>query len=213
MLVGALVAHDTHAADGGEQDGTGLPYLVVERHFDGAVLHVGRHAGSQHLAGFLAREAYLILTQAADVDVVSILQDAYFLGGDVTEDADGESGTWEGMTGDEVLGHTQLAAHTAHLVLEEPLQGLAELQVHLLGQSADVVVALDDFAGDVKRLDAVRIDGALCQPTGIGNLLGLGIKDLHEVAADNLTLLFRVGDSGEVAEELLRGIDANDVQT
>ena len=34
----------------------------------------------------------------------------------------------------------------AHLVLEELAQRLDELEVHLLGQAADVVVALDDRA-------------------------------------------------------------------
>ena len=117
------------------------------------------------------------------------------------------------MTRNEMFGHTELTAHTAYLVLEQPLQRFAELQVHLLGKSADIMVALDDLARDVERLDAVGIDGALSQPLGIGNLLSLGIEDLHEVASYNLTLLLRVGDSSEVSEELLAGIDADDVQT
>ena len=117
------------------------------------------------------------------------------------------------MTGDEVFGHAELATDTTNLVLEEPLQRLAELQVHLLRQSADIVMALDDLTRDVERLDAVGVDGTLCQPTGIGNLLGLSIKHFDKVATDNLTLLLRIGDSGQIGEELLAGIDTNDIQT
>ena len=131
------------------------------------------------------------------------MQDAHFLGGDVAQYADGQSWSGERMAGDEMLGHAHLTAHAAHLVLEQPLQGLAELQVHLLGQSAHVVVALDHLARDVERLDAVGIDGALGQPLGVGNLLSLGIEDLHEVAAYDFALLLGVGDAGQVGKELL----------
>ena len=117
------------------------------------------------------------------------------------------------MARDEVLGHTHRAAHAAHLVLEEPLQRLAELEVHLLGQAADVVVALDDLARDVETLDAVGIDRALGEPLRTRLLLGLGIEDLDEVAADDLALLLGVGDASEVGEELLGGIDTDDVET
>ena len=213
MLVGALVAHHAHGADGGEEDGARLPDLVVERDLDFAVLHVGRNAGSQHTASLLAAEPHLVLTQATDVDVVGILEDAHLLGRDVAQDADGEARTREGMARDEVLGHTHRAAHAAHLVLEEPLQRLAELEVHLLGQAADVVVALDDLARDVETLDAVGIDRALSEPLRTRLLLGLGIEDLDEVAADDLALLLGVGDASEVGEELLGGIDADDVET
>ena len=117
------------------------------------------------------------------------------------------------MTGDEMFGHAHLTTYATHLVLEQPLQGLAQLQVHLLGQSTHVVVALDDLTRDVERLDAVGINGALSEPTGIGNLTSLSIEHLDEVAADNLTLLLRVGNACQVAKELLGGIDTNHVQT
>ena len=50
------------------------------------------------------------------------------------------------MTRNEVLGHAQLSAHAAYLILEEPLQRFTQLQVHLLGQTTHVMVALDDLA-------------------------------------------------------------------
>ena len=102
-----------------------------------------------------------------------------------------------------MLRHAHLTAHAAHLVLEQPLQGFAELKVHLLWQSAHVVVALNHLARDVERLDAIGIDGALGQPLGVGNLLSLGIEDLHEVAAYDFAFLFGVGNAGQVSKELL----------
>ena len=181
VLIGALIAHHAHRADSGEQNDACLPHLIIQR------LAVGVD----------------IIAQSADVDVVGVLQYAHLLGRDVAENADGQAGTREGMSGNQVLGHTKLAPNAAHLVLKEPLQRLAELEVHLLGQSADVVMALDDLARDVQALDAVGVDGALGQPLGISNLLGFGIEHLDEVAADDLALLLRLGDTGEVSEELL----------
>ena len=103
-------------------------------------------------------------------------------------------------------------AHATHLILEQPLQRFAELQLHIFGKSAHVVVALDGHAGDAQALDAVGIYGALCQPFRIGNLLCLGVEHLNEVAADNLTLLLRVGHAFKVLEEPLRGVYAYDVE-
>ena len=117
------------------------------------------------------------------------------------------------MTGDEMLGHTQLAAHTAHLVLEQPLQRLAELQMHLLGQSTHIVVALDDLAGNIETLDTVGIDGSLSQPLGAFYLLGLGIEDLDEITAYNLALLLGIGHAGKDGKELVAGVDAHHVET
>ena len=184
MLVGALVAHHAYGAYGGEQHDARLPDVIVEPP----------------------------LAQATDIDVVGLLEYAHLLGRDVAQDADGKSRSGEGMPGDEMLGHAQLTAHAAHLVLEEPLQGLAELQVHLLGQTAHVVMALDHLARDVQTLYAVGIDGALGKPAGIGYLASLGVEHLHKVAADDLALLLWVCNSRQVGEELLAGIHAYHVQ-
>ena len=85
-------------------------------------------------------------------------------------------------------------------------------------------MALDDLARDVQALDAVGIDGALGKPAdctlltshgrrGIDDGFCLGIKHLDKVAANNLALLFRVGDAGEIGEELGTGIDTHDIET
>ena len=111
-----------------------------------------------------------------------------------------------------MLGHLELAAHTAHLVLEQPLERLAQLEMHLFGQSTYVVVALDDLTRDVERLYAVGVYRALCEPTRICNLLCLGIEHFNEVATDNLSLRLGICDSGEIGKELLARVNAYNVE-
>ena len=117
------------------------------------------------------------------------------------------------MAGDEMLRHTELTSHTTHLVLEQPLQRLTELQAHLLRQSTHVVVALDDLACNIQALNTVGIDGPLCQPLSISNLLRLSIEHLDKITADNLTFLLRFHNSCKVGKELLTGINTNNVET
>src|SRR3546814_11968083 len=67
--------------------------------------------------------------------------------------------------------------------------------LHVLGQPADVVMALADvgLAGPAAgRLDHVRVDRALCQPLRVGQLAGLFVEDLHEPVAEELALGFRI---------------------
>ena len=116
------------------------------------------------------------------------------------------------MTAYEVLGDAQLAAHTAHLVLEEPLQRFAQREVHLLGQTTHIMMALDDLACDIEALDAVGIDGSLGKPLGIGYLVRLLVEHLHEVAADDLALLLGFCHAFQVAEEAFAGIHTYNVQ-
>ena len=60
VLVGALVAHHANAADIAEEDGSCLPNLVLDRHFDLAVLHVGWHTCCKHATCLFSRELDLI---------------------------------------------------------------------------------------------------------------------------------------------------------
>lgn len=53
------------------------------------------------------------------------------------------------MTGNQMFGHSQFASHAAYFVLEQPLQRFAQTEVHLLGQTAHVVMALDGLARNV----------------------------------------------------------------
>ena len=72
--------------------------------------------------------------------MVGLLQDTHFLGCDVAQDAYGQAWSGEGMTCNKVFGHTHRTTDASHLVLEEPLEGFAELEPHLLRQATDVMV-------------------------------------------------------------------------
>ena len=185
-LVGALVAHDAYALDG-KQDDSRLPYLIIQS----------------------------VATQGVDEDLVGVLKDAHFLGCDLAEDADAESGAREGMAPEEVGADAEGTAYAAHLILEEETQGLDDAEVHLLGESADVVMRLDGGGRSVDRyaLDDVGIDCALGEPARSLYLLCLLVEDLYEVAAYDLALALGVGDAGKVGVEALAGVDATNVET
>ena len=178
VAVGALVALHADAADDG-QDGEALPQLAVE-----------------------ARLADLLLD-----DRVRALQHVDALARDLADDADGEAGTREGLPPDDVLGQPQLLAHGADFVLEEPAQRLDQLEVHLLGQAADVVVALD--LGGLARaaLDDVAVERALDEELGVGELARLLLEAADELLADDLALALGLGDALELAEEPVAGVD------
>ena len=83
MLVCTLVTHNAYATDSGQQDRSGLPNLIVERHLYLAILHIGRYSGSQDTTCFFTRKANFIVAQAADIDVVGILKNANLVGGNI----------------------------------------------------------------------------------------------------------------------------------
>ena len=60
------------------------------------------------------------------------------------------------------------------------------------------------------RFDHVGVDRALRQPFGVGALLGFGLEDFDELAADDLALLLGVGNALQVPHELLGGVDVDD---
>ncbi len=115
-----------------------------------------------------------------------------------------------------MLRQAELAAERAHLVLEQFAQGLDQLHLHALGQTADIVMRLDGGRGPAQRRDAfdhVGIERALGQEFGAADLLGFGVEDVDEAGADDLALLFGVADAFEPRKEqfLGFGMDQRDV--
>ena len=103
-------------------------------------------------------------------------------------------GPGKGWRSDQPLGQAQLAAQRAHLVLEQLAQGLDQLQLHALGQAADIVVRLDGdagAAGEAHALDHVGIERALRQELGAADLVRLGVEHVDEGGADDLALAAR----------------------
>ena len=64
------------------------------------------------------------------------------------ETANGEARAGEGLTHEDVARHAERLAGGAHFVLEQLAKRLDELQLHVLGQAADVVMALDHGSSD-----------------------------------------------------------------
>ena len=108
------------------------------------------------------------------------------------------------MAPDGGFRQAELAAQATHLVLEQGAQGFHQLQVHALGQAADVVVRFDHRAGTAGKghgFDNIGIERALGEELGAFDLIGLFLEDIDESGADDLALGFGVGDAGELAEE------------
>ena len=99
------------------------------------------------------------------------------------------------------LGEPELEAHPAHLVLEQRAQRLDQRELEVVGQAADVVVALDvGGAGAAAGLDDVGVERALHEEVdglavgaGVGHDLAGGLLEHpDELAPDGLALLLRV---------------------
>ena len=88
------------------------------------------------------------------------------------------------MSPDTVVRKTQLLAQLTHLVLEELTQRLDELELHILLESAHVVMGLDGDGGATEGdgLDDVGVERSLEEEvyvTDLGlDLLGLFLKHL-----------------------------------
>ena len=97
----------------------------------------------------------------------------------------------------------ELLADGAHLVLEQQAQRLDQLEAHLLGQAADVVVALD--LGRLARAALDHVAGTACPARGSSwrrrELARLLLEAADELLADDLALALRVGDPGQLVEE------------
>jgi hypothetical protein len=118
------------------------------------------------------------------------------------------------MAPDDVFGEAEVFADDTDFVLEQVAERLDKLEAELRGQAADVVVELDTCGGIsvlVAGFDDVGIEGALGEESGVGYFPSLGFEGLDEFVADYFAFLLRVGDAGELFEELLRPIDDAEV--
>src|SRR5262249_17309075 len=103
----------------------------------------------------------------------------------------------------------EFQAQLADLVLKETLERLHELEVHFLGQAADIVMALDQsgrIAPNGHRFDHVGIKRALRKKFGSSSPLGRALKKLDKCAPDDFSFALRINDAPEPLEEQLRGV-------
>ncbi len=149
-----LGGHEIRRGDGAQGDGVVVGALVAH---DADTAHVGQRG--KVLARALGHGQ---LVDLLTPDGVGILHDGDLLGGHIADDADGQARAGERLAGDKVLRQAQLTAGLTDFVLEQVTQRLDDfLKVNIVGQTADVVVALDRgrFAAEA-GLDHVGVNRA-----------------------------------------------------
>ena len=105
--------------------------------------------------------------------------------------------------------------HATHLVFEEQPQGLDHFELHEVGQTAHVVVALDGgrrSSCGTHRLDDVGVNGPLPQPPRALHLVRRLVEHLDEHATNGLALGLGIGLSSKRREELISRANASDVE-
>ena len=109
---------------------------------------------------------------------------ATLLGRDLADDPHAEAGPGERLAPHHLVGQAELDAEAADLVLEQVAQRLDQLQRHVLGQPADVVVALDHGGRAVgaAALDEVGVQRALDEELGLGQPAGVLLEDADELS-------------------------------
>src|SRR5690606_1115374 len=123
---------------------------------------------------------------------------------DTARAADRKARTRKRMPADKDFGQAEFAAERAHFVLEEFAQRLDQLELHALGQTADIVVRLDRHrraTGEGYALDYIGIERALRQEIHLADFFRFLVEDIDEKLADDLALLFGIGFSLERIEE------------
>ena len=121
--------------------------------------------------------------------------------------ADAEAGAGERLTEHHAVGQAELLADNAHFVLEEDLHRLDELELHILRETARIVVRLDAALA----LENVGPDGALREKLYAVKLARFLGEDLDELVADDLALLLGIGDPRELIEEAVGRVDIDEV--
>ena len=177
--VGAAVALHTDRADVGQQHHRALPDLVVQ---------TGR-------GQLLAR------------DRVGAAQRVQPLRGDLADDPDAQSRPRKWLARNDFLRQTQFPADGAHLVFEQQPQRLDEFELQVVGQAADVVVALDvRGAAAPAGLHHVGIQRALHQELDViavapNDIPHRALEGPDELPADDLALALGVGHARQRLEE------------
>ena len=122
-----------------------------------------------------------------------------------------QSGAGEGLTVNHARRKAQLNTAGTNLILEQLLQRLYQFKLQILRQAAHIVMGFYHFCSLGAAFDDVGINGSLSQEMNAVQLSGLFLKYTDKLSADNLSLLFRIRNAFQLAEETLRGIHINQV--
>ena len=102
--------------------------------------------------------------------------------------------------------HAQLTAYAAHFIFEQKAERFAKFQIHLFGQTAYIVMAFNHRTCDRQGFDAVGVNGTLCQPLHVFNLVSFFIEYVDKSFADDFTFAFRFGYACQFGKELFAGV-------
>ena len=106
------------------------------------------------------------------------------------------------MAENDLVGQTELVTEPAHLVFEQLTQRFNELEGHVLGEPADVVVALDHRCGAVAAatFDHIGVQRALHEELRVAQPTGVLFEDAYEQLTDDLALRLGLGHTLEPLE-------------
>ena len=133
--------------------------------------------------------------------------------GDSAETANTETGTGEGLTVNHCVRKTECFADYADLVLIKKLDRLDELELKVLGKTADVVVGLNSLFALclLNAFKNIGINGALCEKRDALEFACFVGENVYKFRADDLSLAFGVGNACEKIEEAIGRIDVDEV--
>ena len=112
------------------------------------------------------------------------------------------------------LRDAKLQTRFADFIFEEVAQRLDDfLEIHIIRETADVVVGLDHCGFSAKSgLYHIRVDGSLCQEIHGSDLLCLFLEDTDEFLSDNFTFFLRFCHTGKFSIITLLRVDTDKVQ-
>ena len=84
-----------------------------------------------------------------------------FFFGDFTDNPNTQTWAWEWLAPYQAVWHPQRRPQGTYFVLEEGVEGLNQLELHIFWQTAHVVVRLDSLGCLGPRLDDVGVEGPL----------------------------------------------------
>ena len=148
------------------------------------------------------------------VDVVCVLNDAYFLFGYFSDDTDSKTRAREWLTEYQSFRNSKLQSGFADFVFEEVTERFDDFfEIYEIRKTAYVVVRFDHCGFSAKTaLYNVRIDGSLCEEIHCSDLLCFFFENTDELFTDDLTFCFRLCNACKLVIVSLLCIDTNKVQ-
>ena len=198
VQLGHLGGDGIHGVDGPDDNRPVEGTLAVD---DAGGLDVGHYG---EVLPDLALQA--VLGEFLTEDGVGFPNGLQTVTGDGADTADAQTGAGEGLTVDHVVGQTKRLAYHADLVLVEQLHRLHQLKLQILGQAAYVVVGLDAVG-----FQNVGVNGALSQEGDALQLLSFLSENVDELLADDLALLLRVGNAGQLVQKAIHSVHIDEV--